>query len=297
MHRPASKMRKNWNCTQSRSILPILKSPTKILLPSLRFCAWKDADRAEIPPPSLEKTVLTKSLIYVIFWKMPQCLCSGQSFLKSRTRTRSTRWWVMPLPSNMRRRAEGEWCNPLTTWEFHFIYVYIWQLEDNIWIFSYSQVCDCKPGHCGRRGAHCGEGHRLPHAAWIHGHHLHHHHTHDNHHHIPNIVIIAVEINQGSIYVFIQGWNRIHTYVFIQGRNCTHCFKSMKAPLPCPTCTKVHHLFLIFVIMILSFVFIFNHKNHHQHWKMDPFSFETGSCFIQTLYSFQFDIAQKSSLT
>merc|ERR1712012_1291634 len=23
------------------------------------------------------------------------------------------------------------------------------------------------------------------------------------------------------------------------GRNCTHCFKSMKAPLPCPTCTKV----------------------------------------------------------
>jgi len=23
------------------------------------------------------------------------------------------------------------------------------------------------------------------------------------------------------------------------GKNCTHCFKSMKAPLPCPTCTKV----------------------------------------------------------
>ena len=26
---------------------------------------------------------------------------------------------------------------------------------------------------------------------------------------------------------------------FFQGRNCTHCFKSMKAPLPCPFCTKV----------------------------------------------------------
>ena len=24
------------------------------------------------------------------------------------------------------------------------------------------------------------------------------------------------------------------------GKNCTHCFKSMKAPLPCPTCTKVN---------------------------------------------------------
>ena len=23
------------------------------------------------------------------------------------------------------------------------------------------------------------------------------------------------------------------------GSNCTHCFKSMKAPLPCPRCTKV----------------------------------------------------------
>ena len=27
------------------------------------------------------------------------------------------------------------------------------------------------------------------------------------------------------------------------GKNCTHCFKSMKAPLPCPTCTKVIFLF------------------------------------------------------
>ena len=41
---------------------------------------------------------------------------------------------------------------------------------------------------------------------------------------------------------------------FIQGRNCTHCFKSMKAPLPCPTCTKVHHPFLIFVTIIVIII-------------------------------------------
>ena len=146
-------MRKNSNCTQSRSILPIINRhficmhlkdlcnhpeiPNKKSLFHLYVLVHGESSRVissmcvlygQSRNPSTfswENSLDNNKIFYmfVFFCKTPQCLCPGQSSLKSQTRTLSTRWWAMPLPSNMRRRVEGEWCNPLTTWQYNFICV------------------------------------------------------------------------------------------------------------------------------------------------------------------------------
>ena len=50
--------------------------------------------------------------------------------------------------------------------------------------------------------------------------------------------VAARDVNVGE-FICVEDPIVSHMLPDFMGSNCTHCFRSMKAPLPCPRCTKV----------------------------------------------------------